>query len=366
MSKEVNTMFSLLTIFFALRNLMPGIYRRLQLTSIQYFTMGAELDDLSQTTLRYLFMDGAMLFASTVLPLLLIAMAASVFITMAQTQMLFSTESLKFKGDRLNPINGLKKLFSMRSIVELLKAMVKIVILGYIIYIELSRALPRVPRLMDVHVVAVAAFAGELILAIVWRAGAVFVVLAVADYFYQWWEYEKNLRMSKQEIKDEFKELEGDPQTRGRQRARRMEAARRRMMEAVPTADVVVRNPTHYAVALKYEPEKHLAPVVVAKGMDHLAMRIIRLAEEHEVYIVENKPLAKSLFDEVELDREIPETYYQAIAEVLAFVFDLRERDMGADGERYREAPQASQATAPQPRQTQTQMQAQAPQRRAQ
>ncbi|MCL2121372.1 MAG: flagellar biosynthesis protein FlhB [Clostridiales bacterium] len=326
-SREVTVIFTLLTIFFALRTLMPGIYMRLQANTIHYFTMGAETDTVTQATLANFFLNACILFALTALPLLLVNVAADVFITMGQTRMLFSSEALQFKWDRLSLISGIKRLFSMRSIVELLKAAMKITILGYIIYLEFRDAVLVLPRLMDMTVVAVAAFTGDLILSIVWRAGFVFVILAVADYFYQWWEYERKLRMSKQEVKDEYKETEGDPQTRSRQRSRQMEAARRRMMAAVPTADVVIRNPTHYAVALKYDPETNHAPVVVAKGLDYLALRIVQLAREHEVYIMENKPLARSLFEEVDLDREIPETYYQAIAEVFAFVYNLKERD---------------------------------------
>jgi len=327
MSREVNVVFTLLTIFFAIRVLMPGIYLRLQANTIEYFTMGAIVDNISQASIMTYFLENCVLFALTVFPLLLVTTVAVIFITMGQTRMLFSSESLQWKWERLSPISGIKRMFSMRSFVELLKAIVKILILGYIIYGEFEKAIMVLPRLMDMTIVSVAAYTGNLILSIVWKAGAVFVVLAAADYFYQWWDFERKLRMSKQEVKDEYKETEGDPQVRSRQRARMNEAARRRMMAAVPTADVVIRNPTHYAVALKYDPEKNQAPVVVAKGMDYLALRIIQVAQDSEVYVMENKPLAKSLFEEVDLDREIPESFYQAIAEVLAFVYNLKERD---------------------------------------
>lgn len=326
-SREIGVVFTLLAIFFALQMMMPGIYQRLQASTVDYFSMGARVDAINQATLSNFFLNGCVLFALTALPLLLITTAVDVVITMGQTRMLYSTESIQWKWDRMNPIAGFKRLFSLRSIVELLKAAMKISILGYIIYGEFREALRVLPRLMDMTIVAVAAYTGNLILSIVWKAGAVFVVLAAADYFYQWWDFERKLRMSKQEVKDEYKETEGDPQVRSRQRARRQEAARRRMMSAVPDADVVIRNPTHYAVALKYNPDKNQAPVVVAKGMDHLALRIIRLATEHEVYVMENKPLARSLFEEVDLDQEVPESFYQAIAEVLAFVYNLKERD---------------------------------------
>ena len=327
MSQEVNTIFSLLVIFFALRMLVPGIYLRLQSNTVDFFTMGARVETLYQSDIVSFFIKNALLFAVTAFPLCLIAMFSAMAITMGQTRMLFATEAMQFKWEKLNPINGIKKLFSLRSVVELLKSAIKIVILIYIIYKELSNAIFMLPRLMDMSVPAVAAYTGNLILSIVWKAAAVFVVLAAADYFYQWWDYERKLRMSKQEVKDEYKETEGDPQVRARQRSRREQAARRRMMQNVPTADVVIRNPTHFAVALKYDPDVNQAPVVTAKGMDHLALRIIQVARDNEVYVMENKPLARSLFEEVELDQEIPEAFYQVIAEILAFVYNINERD---------------------------------------
>ncbi len=327
MSREVNVIFSLLTIFFALRIMSPRIYTSLQQYIREYFSMGSWVEAIGQAELSNYFINGCILFATTALPLLLVTSVGIIIITMAQTRMLFATKAFEFKGDRLNPISGFKKMFSMRGVVELLKSILKISILGYIIYGELKKALPSIPRLMDMTASKAAAFTGSLILSIVWKAGAIFVILAAADYFYQWWEFEKNLRMSKQEIKDEYKETEGDPQIKSRQRARREQAARQRMMANVPNADVVIRNPTHYAVALQYDTEKHQAPIVVAKGMDHLALRIIQVARENEVYIMENRPLARSLFEEVELDREVPESFYQTIAEVLAFVYNLREKE---------------------------------------
>ncbi|MDR1194055.1 MAG: flagellar biosynthesis protein FlhB [Peptococcaceae bacterium] len=327
MSREVVTVFSLLISFFALQLMAPGILTRLRRMVTDYILLAATQETIAMPDLTRFFIQGCMVFALTALPLLGIAIVINVAFTMAQTRMLFSTEALQFKWSRLNILEGMKKFVSLRSVVELSKAALKIAVLGYIIYNVLKDELLRLPRLMDMTVSQGAAFTGSLILSIVWQACIVFVILSVADYFYQWWDYERKLRMSKQEIKDEYKQLEGDPQIKGRQKAKRDQIARRRMMQNVPAADVIIRNPTHYAVAIRYDPEKHRAPVVVAKGADYLALRIIRLAEENEVYVTENRPLAKSLFERVELDQEIPETYYQAIAEVLAFVYNLRERD---------------------------------------
>ena len=155
-----------------------------------------------------------------------------------------------------------------------------------------------------------------------------FVVLAIFDYVYQWWDYEKNLRMSKQEIKEEYKQSEGDPHVKGQIKERQQQMSRKRMMQSVPEADVVIRNPTHYAVAIQYDADQHSAPVVVAKGADALALRIVQIAEEAGVHVMENKPLARGLYETVDIDREIPEKFYQAVAEVLAFVYSLKKKDL--------------------------------------
>lgn len=156
----------------------------------------------------------------------------------------------------------------------------------------------------------------------------IFVFLALADYLYQKWEYEKNLRMSKDEIKEEYKQTEGDPKIKGKIKEKQRQMAQRRMMQNVPNADVIIRNPTHYAVAIQYDPTKGQAPVVVAKGVDRVALRIVEIAEESGVMTIENKPLARGLYDTVDLEREIPEQFYQAVAEVLAFVYSLKKKDL--------------------------------------
>ena len=162
---------------------------------------------------------------------------------------------------------------------------------------------------------------------VVLKSGIAFVFLAAADYMYQWWDYEKNMKMSKQEIKDEYKQIEGNPQIKGRQRNIQQQRARQRMMQNVPEADVVIRNPTHFAVALKFDRDKDRAPKVIAKGMDQLALRIVQVAEENDVYVTEDRPLARALYDAVEVGEEIPEEFYKAIAKILAFVYNLKEKN---------------------------------------
>ena len=212
--------------------------------------------------------------------------------------------------------------------VELLKSLLKITVLGYILYDIMKDELPVLPRMMDMSVRQVMAATGEVILSIVRTAAIFFAFIALFDYVYQWWEYEKNLRMSKQEIKEEYKETEGDPQIKGKIKEKQQMMARQRMMQSVPSADVVIRNPTHFAVAIRYDPDKDRAPVVVAKGADRLALKIVAVAEEHGIAVTENVPLARALYDAVELEMEIPSQFYQPVAEVLAFVYSLKKKDL--------------------------------------
>jgi flagellar biosynthetic protein FlhB len=181
---------------------------------------------------------------------------------------------------------------------------------------------------MDMPVENGIAYLGDMIMTIVSTSAAVFVVLAALDYFYQWWDYEKNLRMTKQEVKEEYKQTEGDPQIKGQIRERQRKQAQARMMQNVPKADVIIRNPTHYAVAIKYNPDEDRAPVLLAKGADKLALRIIREAEKYNIAITENRPLARGLYEAVEIDQEIPSEFYQAVAEVLVFVYNLKNKSV--------------------------------------
>lgn len=327
-SREVVTISTLLTVFFAMKLLLPSALGILEQTVSRYFLLGSGQSGLTSEDVAAFFVDCCLTFCRTALPLLLTAALTAVIITMAQTKMLFSAKAFQFKAERISPLKGFKRMFSLRSLVELTKSLIKISVLLYLIYTVMKAELPMLPRLMDMTPMAAMSRTGQIIFSIVLKAGLIFAFLAAADYFYQWWEYEKNLRMSKQEIKDEYKQTEGDPQVKGRIRSLQQQRARRRMMQNVPNADVVIRNPTHYAVAILYDQNKHRAPVVVAKGVDAVALRIVKVAEENGVYVTEDKPLARGLYENVEIDREIPENYYQAIAQVLAFVYSLKKKDL--------------------------------------
>lgn len=327
LSQEIVTVFTLLAVFYTLKFMMPFIVSTLEDSIAHYAGLGAEVQEITYDSLRDYFFDSAIVFIKAALIPLLVCCLVAVIATMGQTKMLVSMKAASPKFERINPISGFKKMFSMRSVVELLKSLLKIIIVIYVVYSVVKNELLTMPRMMDMTFVGALSKTGDIIMEIVLKVGLIFVAIAVADYVYQWWQYEKNLRMSKQEIKDEYKQTEGDPQIKGHIKSMQQQRARQRMMQAVPEADVIIRNPTHFAIAIKYDPEKNHAPMVVAKGMDSLALRIIAVAEESGVYITENRPLARALYESVDLGAEIPEKFYKPIAEVLAFVYSLRKKE---------------------------------------
>jgi flagellar biosynthetic protein FlhB len=221
-------------------------------------------------------------------------------------------------------MNGLKRVFSARSLFELAKSIAKVVVIGWVAWSSIETELLNLTKLMTLEL-------GQTIVYILDSAVSIgikicFALLAVSavDYFFQWRKYEKDIRMTKQEVKEEYKQLEGNPEIRSRIKQKQREISMRRMLSEVPKADVVITNPTHFAVAIRYEPEKRPAPYVVAKGADYMAQRIKDIAKENRVEIVENKPLAQALYSSVEIGDAIPPDLYRAVAEVLAFVYNLQ------------------------------------------
>lgn len=270
-----------------------------------------------------LIMQGILLILSTVFPIMIVAALTAVVATMYQTKMLVAGELIKPKFDKLNPLSGLKRLFSLNSLINVLKNILKITVLMAIIYTSIEGMVLSSSRYLHTGIGASLRNMGDVAVSMVIKISIAFVVLAAADYLYQRWEYEEKLKMTKEEVKEEFKQIEGDPKIKAKIKDIQRQRARARMMQQVPQADVVIRNPTHYAVALRYHPETDNAPVVLAKGQDELALRIVAVAEEHGVTVLENVPLARALYAEAELDREIPPSLYNAVAEVLVFIFKL-------------------------------------------
>lgn len=258
-------------------------------------------------------------------PILLIGIVLSILPVVAQTKGLFSMEALKPKFSKLNPFTGIKRLFSMQAVVGIVKGLIEIAIIGVVVYTQISDRMADFANLSDMDLITATAYVADAAMAIIITIVIMLVFVAAADYVFQWWSYEKKLKMSKQEIKDEYKQMEGDPQIKSKIKRKQQEMAQMRMMQEVPSADVVVRNPTHLAIALKYNQKTPMkAPVVVAKGADALALRIVAVAEENDVFITENKPLAHALYDNVELGQEIPSDMYTAVAEVLAMVYEAK------------------------------------------
>ena len=210
--------------------------------------------------------------------------------------------------------------------VELIKSLLKIIILIAVIYNIVIDDMVQVVRTMDMDITMSGVFMLEMVMTLVTRICMAFLVIAALDFMYQWWEYERKLKMSKQEVKEEFKQTEGNPEIKSRIRSIQNQRARERMMQSVPKADVVIRNPTHFAVALKYDADRYGAPIVLAKGQDELALRIVRVAEENGVAVIENPPLARGIYASTNLAQEIPQEYYGAVAEVLVYVYKMNNK----------------------------------------
>ncbi len=326
LSKDIITLVLLLGTFFALRLYFSHMYVGIKKYMLDCFGYAAERGDITNDTIARLGIEFAIAFAQIAMPLLIAACLLVIISTVFQTKLLFSGESLKPKLSRLSPLQGIKRIFSVRSIVEVVKGIIKIIILFVILYDFVKKHLIGFSRLLSTDIISSCVYILDSLIDMVISIGIAFAALSILDYFYQWWEYERQMKMTKEEVKEEYKQLEGDPKVKGKIKETQRKMAMSRMMQAVPTADVVIKNPTHFAVALKYDMDAGGAPVVVAKGQDELALRIIQVAEDHDVYVVENKPLARALYASVEINQEIPADYYGAIAEILVYIYRLKNK----------------------------------------
>jgi len=278
-------------------------------------------DMLTTGGIQTLMIDVCLKTIVIMLPFLLVPLVVGVAINLYQTQFLFSMQALRFSLDRLNPLNGFKRFFSQRSMVELAKGILKMAIVGAACYLLINGKLGQLMALSQMNFAQGWEVIFQILLEMSCLIALILFVMGLADYIYQRYQYTKGLRMTKQEVKDEHKNMEGDPKLKGRMRSVGKAMMRKRMLKAVPQADVVVTNPTHFSVAIQYDPDISPAPRVVAKGADELAFRIREMAKENKVPIVENKPLARSLYATVEVDHMIPPELFVAVAEVLAYVF---------------------------------------------
>ncbi|EOS21805.1 flagellar biosynthetic protein FlhB [Lachnospiraceae bacterium 3-1] len=260
-----------------------------------------------------------------VAPVFIIGYTVALLSNILQVKWKVTTKPMKPKFSKLNPLNGFKRIFSKDSLFELLKSIAKISLIIYVAYTAIRDHQDELFLLYDIPLLQVILLVGSIVIDAGLKISFVYLLVGMADWFYQKHKFKEDMKMTKQEVKDEYKNTEGNPEIKGRQRSKMREASQRRMMQELPNADVVITNPTHYAVAIRYDANQYSAPIVVAKGEDYLAMKIREAAKEHQIEIVENKPLARMLYANVDVGEEVPPELYQAVAEVLAFVYNLRE-----------------------------------------
>ena len=272
---------------------------------------------------RELLFEAMVVGLRTAGPMLAIAILLSTIATMRQTRMLVTFELIRPKLEKLNPIAGFQRMFSLNSIVNALKGILEIIVLMIIIYQSVRDLIMVSGNYMYTDLLSACGHLFRAIFTMLIKVVLAFIVLAAADYLYQWWSFEKNMRMTKEEVKEEYKQTEGDPKTKSRIRSIQRQMSMSRMMKQVPKADVIIRNPTHVAVALRYHPGEDAAPVLLAKGLDFLALRIIEEAERYDIVVIENRPLARSLYANVELNQIIPPELYEAVAEVMVYLYQI-------------------------------------------
>jgi len=321
-SKEFTSAALLLISFYTLKAFAVKIWE--QLSAVNHLSLGFIGTEFNGAVAGIVLRESLTLFFKMQLPIFMIIVVATIVLESVQTGFLFSTEALEPKLENLDPIGGFKKLFAMKQIVELIKSVIKMAIVIYLLYIIIRDEYFIIIQSQARNIWLITGAVGRMVMKVVTMVGIAYFFLAILDYFYQKHEFLKEMRMSKKEIKEEYKKLEGDPLVKQRQRQAQQEMSQGRQMGAVPGADVVVTNPIHVAVALKYNPQSRATPYVVAKGKRLIAAEIKKIAEENGVMIIENPPLARSLYKQTKLGQEIPEEHYKVVAELLAFVYHHR------------------------------------------
>ena len=325
-SQELSSVTVLLALFVILNFFGSWFYK--ELTNYMQNNLGpaALMTELTEHNLGAVMLFHGLFFLRMFLPLGLGAMAIGIGINYAQVGNLFTLATLRPKFSRLNPLNGLQRMFSTQGLIELLKASIKLFIVTYFVYSTIKDRLYILFDLMEESPKDVAVVIWGIIYQVALKICIFLLILAVFDYFYQRWQLNRSLRMSKQEVKEEYKQMEGNPQIKNKIRQRQRQIASQRMMQEVPKSDVVITNPTHLAIALKYDPGVMAAPQVVAMGEGFIAEKIKEIARKNDITLVENKPLAQALYKSVDIGDAVPAKLYQAVAEVLAFVYRLKRK----------------------------------------
>jgi len=322
-SMDFNAALNLAGLFLVLYLIQGQLSRTIYAYSTNFF--GHQLMTKTEDLLPLLFQGGS-LYLQIMFPVFLAAIVIALVSNISQVGFMFTLEPLKPSWERLNFIKGLQKIFSTRTLVELAKNMVKIGVVAFVVYIVIKNKISSLFALSNLDIAAIALQGKNILFSISLAVVITYFVIATFDLIYQRYEYKKNMRMTKQEVKDEFKQTEGSPEVKAKQKEMQRKLSARRMMEEVPKATVVITNPTHFAVAIRYERKEMAAPMVVAKGADLLAERIKGIAKDHQIPIVENKPVAQFLYREVEIGESIPNELYQVVAEILAVIFQKQKK----------------------------------------
>ena len=328
-SKELTAAFDLIVLFLVLKFFVTYVGESMLEVYTVIYSGIADFVSINRTGISSVAVSSYLRnviikYIIIVIPFFIFGVVITLLISIYQVGWKVTSKPLQPKLDKFNPINGFKRIFSKDSLFELIKSVFKIGLIAYVAYTSISGHKDDLFVLYDITLQQAVGLVGEIIINAGLKISIVYLLVGIADFAYHKHKFNEDMKMTKQEVKDEYKNAEGDPQVKGRQRARMREASQRRMMQDVPKADVVITNPTHLAVAIKYEPQESKAPVVLAKGEDYLAEKIKETARENNVEIVENKPLARMLYHNVDIGSEIPPELYQSVAEVLAMVYKLK------------------------------------------
>ena len=324
-SKDVGLAITMVTCTLVILLLSGMIVGNLKDTMI-YFLQSGMLQDVNEMSIKSIVLTVLLKATLCILPVVVPIMIAGIVASLMQTGFLLTGEPLKPKFSKLNPISGFKNMFSKKSFVDLLKNLAVVTVIGFIGFLYVRDNYDKILQISNTYLPSLGGQVQDLVVGIFFQVSLVLVIIAAADYFVQFKFHQKDLRMTKQEIKEEYKQMEGDPQIKSKIKQKQREMATRRMMASVADATVVITNPTHISIALKYEEGNNEAPKVVAKGADLVALKIKEVAKENDVPIMENKPLARMIYEQVDIDREIPQEMYQAVAEILAMVYKLKNK----------------------------------------
>lgn len=325
-SQDVTAAAILLVVFLFLIFMAPSMFNSLISFINQSIQTYIHIDTLNSDTVMEIYIQTLKEMAKVLLPVMLVAMVAAIGANFMQFGFLFTTETMKLDLKKIDSLKGIKKIISVRAIINLIKSLLKVALIGIVTGMIIWTNVEDVLDLALQSPWNVLRTVAKLVAIMGIAAAIVLILVAILDYFYEKFEYEKQLKMSKQDIKDEYKNSEGDPLIKSKIKQRQREMAMRRMMQEIPKADVVITNPTHYAIVLKYDEGEMEAPKVVAKGVDFVAQKIKLIAKEHDVIMVENRPLARAMYDQVEIGEPVPEEFFKAVAEILAYVYRIKRK----------------------------------------